>query len=402
MRLKVGGILKKKIVFILTNMNIGGTEKALLNMVTELPEDKYEVTILMLENYGGFLPLIPKKVKIEFFSEYKNIKSILNNPPHMSALEFLKKGKFINAFIIILLHLITKIIKNRSLFFGYLLKDYPKVYKKYDIAVAYDGPMDFISYFLFKKIPAEKKIQWIHFDISKIGFNRYFASKIYRNFDKVYVVSKEGRNKLVNLIPSLKDKTEVFSNIISPSLIYSQAKIANGFNDQFSGIRILTVGRLAPEKGQDIAIRVLTKLIKNDFNVKWYCVGGGNLRDKYEKLIKENDVKERFVLLGAVSNPYPYIYQCDIYVQPSRHEGYCITLAEARCLKKPIITTDFTGAREQIKNGETGLIVNCKENEIYDAVIKLINNPKLRSKFSGNLGLVSVDSTQEITKIIDL
>ena len=42
---------------------------------------------------------------------------------------------------------------------------------EYDIAVAYAGPMDFISYFVANKIKAKKKIQWIHFDVKKIGFN---------------------------------------------------------------------------------------------------------------------------------------------------------------------------------------------------------------------------------------
>ena len=51
--------------------------------------------------------------------------------------------------------------------------------------------------------------------------------------------------------------------------------------------------------------------------------------------------------------------QCDIYVQPSRHEGYCITLAEARCFNNPIVSTNFTGANEQILHEHNGLIVNC-------------------------------------------
>ena len=94
--------------------------------------------------------------------------------------------------------------------------------------------------------------------------------------------------------------------------------------------------------------------------------------------------------------------QCDIYVQPSRHEGYCITLAEARCLHKPIVTTDFTGAKEQIKDGETGLIVSIDENEIYNAIVKLINNTDLCKKFSDNLAKENFDTTHEMKKIYNL
>ena len=62
--------MKKKIVFMVINMNIGGTEKALLNMISEMPEEKYDITILMLEIKGGFLDYIPKHVNIEVLRGY--------------------------------------------------------------------------------------------------------------------------------------------------------------------------------------------------------------------------------------------------------------------------------------------------------------------------------------------
>src|SRR5690625_6841189 len=77
--------------------------------------------------------------------------------------------------------------------------------------------------------------------------------------------------------------------------------------------------------------------------------------------------------------------ECDIYVHPSRHEGYCITLAEAKTLEKPIVTTDFTGAMEQIEHGKTGLIVPVAEQQLYKTIKKLINHPKLIDEFSANL-----------------
>ncbi|MEH7309215.1 glycosyltransferase [Neobacillus drentensis] len=259
--------------------------------------------------------------------------------------------------------------------------------------------MDFISYFILKKIKAKKKIQWIHFDVTKIGFNSQFAAKVYGHYDKVFVVSKEAKEKLVNMVPTIKDKTEVFSNIVSSKLILNQLKKGKGFKDTFNGLRILTVGRLTIEKGQDLGIKVLARLIDEGYNVKWYCVGEGNLRGNYQKLVGKYNLQETFIFLGSDPNPYPYIDQCDIYVQPSRHEGYCISLAEARCLGKPIVTTEFTGAREQIKNGETGIIVGVNEDEIYNAVVNLINNYDLRMKFSNNLVKEKFDSSIEVKKL---
>ena len=71
----------KSILFMLINMNIGGTEKALINMLHELQKEKYKVTVLLLEKYGGFLDQIPDWVEVKYLSEYKNLKKYINEPP---------------------------------------------------------------------------------------------------------------------------------------------------------------------------------------------------------------------------------------------------------------------------------------------------------------------------------
>ena len=131
-------------------------------------------------------------------------------------------------------------------------------------------------------------------------------------------------------------------------------------------------------------------------------IGEGSERIKLEKLMQNYDVDDCFILLGSSDNPYPYIKQCDIYVQPSRFEGYCITLAEARILKKAIITTNFFGAQEQIVDGETGLIVNFDEEKLYDSIKKLIIDTKLRMKFEENLAKEKIDTFNEMRKLYDL
>lgn len=377
--------MKKKIIFMLINMNVGGTEKALLNMISEMPKEKYDITIFMLEEYGEFLDFIPNEVNIEYLKDYKNIKDEINKPPILTSIKFLMQGKFLKALSVFFLHALTKILKDRSLYFKYLLNGYIVIDKGYDVAVAYAGPMDFISYFVVNKIKAKKKIQWIHFDVTKIGFNRKFANKIYSAFDKVFVVSDEAENKLTEMVPEIKEITEVFHNIVSSTMIDSESRKGTGFNDEFDGIRILTVGRLTREKGQDMAIHALSRLVNDGYKVRWYCVGEGNLRREYESLIEDLGLTDKLILLGTRLNPYPYIKNCDIYVQPSRYEGYCITLIEARCLNKPIVVTNVNGAKEQIVNGETGLIVEINEYEIYNAVKKLLNSIELSRDFSQKL-----------------
>src|SRR5690625_80796 len=311
--------MKKNIMFMVINMNVGGTERALLNMIAEMPKDQYHITIFMLENYGGFLHFIPDHVTVKFLEDYEGIKSLLNKPPKESILNLLQEGHMIKSLRLLYIYLVSKITKNNGFLFKYILKDFPSLTTKYDIAVAYAGPMDFISYFVVNKIKSKRKIQWIHFDVTKIGFNINFVKKTYNMFDKVFVVSREAKNKLVELVPSLKKKTEVFLNTISPHLINEEVKKGIGFKDkdEFTGLRILTVGRLSSEKGQDLAILALVKLIRDGYDVKWYCLGEGSARDNYEHLIKVHNLGDKFILLGSDQNLYPYIDYRDIYLIPA-------------------------------------------------------------------------------------
>ena len=391
--------MKKTILFMVINMNVGGTEKALLNMINQMSTDEYDITILMLEEYGGFLNQIPPNVTIQFVEQYKYLKNKLNLPPKTVAKKMIREGNFIKGINLILVYMISKLTKNKNYYFKYVTKTVSIIKKEYDIAVAYAGPMDFISFFVVHKINAKRRLQWIHFDVENFGIDKVFVERIYNKFEKVYVVSEEAKIKIIKAIPSIKDKTSVYLNIVSPEQVIKQSKIGSGFNDSYTGFKVLTVGRLSHEKGQDLAIKVLSRLVKKGFDIRWYCVGEGSARKEYERLIRKYQLENHFILLGSESNPYPYMEQCDLYVQPSRHEGYCITLAEAKCFNKPIVTTNFSGASEQIKHGETGLIINSDEQEMFTAVETILKDTKLQELFNQNLMLENKHETIENSNV---
>lgn len=360
----------KKVVFMVINMNIGGTEKALLNMISEMSLEEYEITILMLEKYGGFLEDIPKEVKVRYLNEYEEIKPLFNNPPIQISKKLLAEGKVIKALNIFTLNLICKAAGERSLYYKYLIKHSVET-EFYDIAVAYAGPMEFITYYVLKKINAKKKVQWVHFDVNKIYFNKKFSNKYFNKFDKVIAVSEEAKEQLIKKCPNLQNKINVKLNTIPRQAILKKSKLDKGFADNFSGVRILTVGRLSEEKGQDIAVKVCKKLIDDGFNIRWYCIGEGPLFNNCKELINELKINDSFKLLGVKKNPYPYMRECDIYVQPSRHEGFCITLGEANVFNKPIVVNNFAGAREQIGGKENCYIANSEE-ELYYLVSNVV------------------------------
>ena len=202
--------------------------------------------------------------------------------------------------------------------------------------------------------------------------------------------------------PYLRDKTEVFYNIINTEKIKRLSEDKKSFEDNFDGIRILTVGRLTKEKGCDILPDIVANIINKGFNIRWYLLGDGEAREYLIKSILEKKIEDRLLLLGTKDNPYPFFKDCDIYVQPSRHEGYCITLGEAKRFNKPIITTNFVGALEQIDNNETGLIVNFNKQEIIDKIIRVIENRQLKLYMINNLKCIKYNSNSEINKIYSL
>ncbi|MGL5749963.1 MAG: glycosyltransferase [Paraclostridium sp.] len=391
--------MKKKILFMVINMNVGGTEKALLTMLSTIDKEKYDVTVLMLEKYGDFLEEIPDWVSIKYLDGYKEIKNSINNPIPVTILKSLVRLDIPKFFNMLKIYYQYKLNKDTYFITEYLLKDYPMLDEEYDLAVAYAGPMELISYFVINKIKAKKKIQWVHFDVSKIDFNQKFVEKIYNQFDKIFTVSKQGKDKLIERIPSIKDKTDVFYNIVSSEIITRLAYEGDSFDDDFKGVRILTVGRLTHIKGQHMTIPVLARLRKEGYNVRWYCIGEGMGRQRCEELIKEYKVEDDYILLGSNSNPYPFMKDCDIYVQSSKHEGYCITLAEARCFNNPIVTTNFTGASEQITSYEDGLIAEINEVDVYEKLKELLCEDELRNKIKSNIIKHRIDTTGEINKL---
>ena len=388
----------KKILFMISSMNIGGVEKSLLSLLSAIPKDKYEITILTLDKKGGFLEYIPNNVKLIEAEWFKYIKQIIMDSPKNIIKMYIKNYEFLKIPSFIYSYFKSKKTNDRYIYYKHVLKSIPECKEKYDVAIAYAGPTEIIDAYISHKVKAEKKIAWVHFDISKHKINKKLYNNLYERFDKIFAVSNECKKKLDEIIPTVRNKSQVLFNIISEDLINEMSKCYVDFDDNYKGVKIITVGRLSKEKGQDLAIKALAELKKDRYDVKWYCIGEGNSRREFEQLIKEYNLENDFLLLGATSNPYPYIKSADIYVQTSRHEGYCLTLAEAKALNKPIVTTNFIGAYEQIKDNENGIIVNCNENDLADAIKKLIGKKEICSRFSNKLRKEKIDTTKEVNK----
>lgn len=360
----------KKIFFLLLSMNVGGVEKAFLNMLPYIPRNRYEIHLGLLSCKGGFLSDIPNYVHLHYIDCFDSYKHLINCPPLQAVKEMIKKGQLGDAMVHLFLYFHFKITHNRSLFYKYILRNTPMFPIPFDLAVAYAGPSQTVDYYICNKVKAEKKCGWVHFDVQKFGIDEGMVRSLYTGYQKIFLVSQTAKEHFDQKFPELEDKTGVFYNIVSPKLVQKMANSAPTFTDYYKGKRLLTVGRITEEKGQDYAIRALRILKDRGCKIKWYFVGDGNFRKHCEELADELEVRHNIVFLGVEKNPYGYMQDCDVYVQPSRHEGYCITLAEARVFSHPIVATDFVGAREQLRLRNNGVVTGFSAEEIATGIMK--------------------------------
>lgn len=394
--------MKKNLLFVMPSLSAGGGERSLVNLLSQINYNLYNVDLFLLNHDGMFVEFLPKEVRLLPLPEAYKLFAL---PISKSIEMLLLKGK-----ISLLLNRIMYTMKNRTVKnilireqynWKYLAKSLTRLEKKYDVAIGFLEKTS--TYFCVDKVDASKKIGWVHIDYDKLGLDPYFDIKYFRKLNNIVTVSEECANVLKNRFPSQKDKVNVIYNIVSPTIINKMANNDIGVYDRKEDeIIVLSIGRLHYQKAFELAIESCKKLVNKGYNIKWNIIGEGEEKEKLINLIKINNLEENFKLLGLKSNPYPYIKQADIYVQTSKFEGKSIAIDEAKILNKPIIVTNFSTAKDQINNGVDGIIVELNSDAIVDGIEKIIKDISLRKKLIYNLSKMKLGTVDEIDKIYGL
>lgn len=356
--------MKKRVLFVIDSLNSGGAEKSLVSLLSLINYEKFDVELLLFNKSGLYLPLVPKEVKILDIPEYFN---------NSNKIKF-KIAKIKNS-ILIRSSIYKKKFHGAQITASNILKTLNNQIEKYDIAIAYS--QGFPTYYVADKVSAVKKICWINTDYKKAGYNIEFDRKYYEKYNYMIIVSKKNKEIIESVYPEFKSKMRVIYDIISKELVKKMAVDGDGYNDNFDGIRILTIGRHVHLKGYDLAIEAAKILKEKGIKFRWYSIGEGILTNKLKRQVKNNNLDDEFIFLGTYTNPYPFIYQSDIYCQPSRFEGFGMAIAEAKILRKPIVATNFEVVYDQIDNGKNGLIVEMNAENISKAICTLINNKEV-------------------------
>lgn len=236
------------------------------------------------------------------------------------------------------------------------------------------------AYYVADHVKARKKAAFIHIDYEQAGYTRSLDRDCYLQFDALFPIAEEIRDKLLMVYPECADRTQVFHNLINREVILEKSVQGKGFTDGYTGTRILTVGRLNSQKSYPVAIRAMKLLKDAGCRARWYVLGEGEERRALEHRIAEYGLEEDFVLAGAVENPFPYYRQADLYVHATRYEGKSIAIQEAQILGCAIIASDCTGNREQIIHGSDGILCKLSPEAVKDAILELLADEPLRER----------------------
>lgn len=367
-------------------LHCGGIEKSIVTFLSELPLSDYSVTLMLQRRGGVFEKYLPGGVEVVSVPLTDFGRSMFEDGRKAMAIRFLKEGSLLKLMRIVGVSLWGQFFvkpSHRSLYYfrkSIEKKSFEEV--TYDVAIAYHNIEQ--ALFVADYINARKKLTWFHTELSKLPIPPTTYDTVYRKFDYYVSSSKAVGEELREFFPEMVHKLKLIPYSISIELCQKLASEYVPFEQAFNGLRLLSVGRLSKQKGFDLAVEIFDRLQRKGYEIEWTIIGEGTERAALEQMIAERKL-EGFHLIGLKENPYPYFAECDIYVQPSRYEGYCITLGEARMFAKPSVVTDFAGAREQLKPGETGLIVECQVPEIEQAVQSLIEDAGIRQKFADNL-----------------
>lgn len=367
----------------------GGVSKSIVNLLNVMDRTTYDVHLLLLDRVGDILsPYLPSDITVHVNREIENLHRGLRG---VRALLF--TGHLLLAFGSLLRMLMSKISRAwAGRWLAYLMPRFTDL--TFDLIIDYGGQQQL--YYMVDKLDGKKKITFFHNDYSKWPYY-YAADRLYYpKVDQILSISQTCVDVLKAYFPDCKDKISVMQNISSPVLITKQAN--ETVDLPIAPLLLVSLGHIMRRKGTDFSIDAAKILQKKGVEFKWMLVGKVVEKDLI-RLIEQEGLADRFVVLGIRSNPYPYIKAADIYVHPARFEGKSIALDEAKILCKPIVVTNFSTVNDQFEDRVNASICEMNGGALADAIIELAANKELRQSYVAYLNAHIVDNSSEVEKL---
>lgn len=396
--------MKKRIFITIHYLEIGGAETSLIGLLNAIDPELYDVDLFLYSHRGELLKQVPDTVHL--LPEIKKY-DVIEKPIK----EAIQKG-FSDIALARLWakYQFARYAKKNHLKEGSAILQYvfdavtpllPDINPntEYDLAISFLTPHNIV----LNKVKAKKKLAWIHTDYTKISVNVEKEIKVWSQFDHIVSISEDVTRSFLSVFPTLVGKIIEIANILSPRTVREKALVSNlGVPIQIRGINLLSVGRFSLQKNFDNVPDICRRILQEGCEVYWYIVGYGGDEQLIKEKIKEAGMEEHVILLGKQENPYPFIKECDIYIQPSRFEGNAVTVREAQILYKPVIVTNYPTAHSQIKQGVDGIIVPQDNAGCAHEIAQFIKNKELQPKIVDYLKEHDYGNEKEVQKLYSL
>lgn len=336
-----------KILFVIHNLQGGGAQKVLVNLVNNMDRKAFDITVLAL--FGG-------GINRQFLNEDIN---------YIEGFSHAFRGN----------QVLCKLFSPERLF-KHFIKD------QYDIIISY---LEGITARVVSgcRNPETKLISWIHVQSHSLeNLAMPFrspeeAKACYNRFDKTICVSKFVKDNFCSIL-NFNKPCEVLYNTVESSKIIrlSEEKAPELIDDD--KIRLVAVGTLKFSKGYDRLLRIIQKLNSKQKNIRLYILGVGPMEQEINKYIEQHNLEDAVTLLGYQINPYKYVAKCDLFVCASREEGFSTATTEALIVGTPVCTVNVSGMEEMLgENNEYGIVTENSEEALLMGIEQLLKNPDL-------------------------
>ena len=397
--------MKKKILFVSHALELGGAERSLIGLLDAIDPQQYDVDLFLLRHKGELMGAIPKHVHL---LPQVPAYTVLARPMKETLLEghiLLTGARFAGKLAA------RRVARKNGHTDSGVALEYshkftcswmPKIQpdKEYDLAISFLTP----HYFVAKKVNAKKKIAWIHTDYSKVQVDIPSETAMWGAYDHIASISNAVTDSFIKVFPSLKEKVVLIQNILPERLVRQQANVfsAEAEMPEDGSIRLLSIGRFCTAKNFDNVPDICAKLLYMGLDVKWYIVGFGGDEALIRQKIADSHMEAHVILLGKKENPYPYIKACDLYVQPSRYEGNCVTVREAQLLGKPVVITRYATSASQLEDGADGVIVPMDNAGCAAGIADLLRDPARMERLSQTCKSRDYSNRQEVEKLYQI
>ena len=339
-----------KVLFLIHDLSVGGAEKVLVNLVNNMDQTKFDITVMAL--FGG-------GVNEQFLKPHIRVINCFKKP-------FKGNSKVMQLFSPEKLH-------------RWLIKE------EYDIEVSYlEGP----SARIVSGCPSRdtKLVSWIHVEqhneaIADGAFrNHSEAERCYQRFDKTICVSEYVKRDFLSIY-HIEKPVEVLYNTNETKQIVELSREPVELDEK--SIKLVGVGKVMKNKGFDRLARIHKKLREEGFKVHTYILGVGNQQNEIEEFLRENQLENTFTFLGYQTNPYKYVEKCDVFVCSSFAEGFSTAATEALIVGTPVVTTRVSGMEEMLgSSNEYGIVVDNDEEALYQGLKRLVSDAKMRDEYA--------------------